>query len=67
MASPAQTPRQQGHFAGWCIGNSLRFTGHTPNPYAGTAADEWSAGYREGFQSGEQDFRDHMIETGRAA
>jgi hypothetical protein len=62
-----RTPRQQGHFAGWSVGNALHFTGHAANPHTGAAADEWSAGYWDGFASGEQDHRDHMISTGRAA
>ena len=67
----SRTPFDQGHFAGWCIGNSLRFTGHTPNPYAGADgalfADEWDAGYWDGFHSGMEDHRDAMRDCGRAA
>jgi hypothetical protein len=61
-----RTPRQQGYWAGWCAGNSLRFEGHAPNPHTGAAADQWADGYREGFQAGQQDHRDHMISTWRA-
>ena len=73
MANPAdtsKTPRQQGHWAGWCAGNSLRFEGHAANPYTPVGylpfIAQWDAGYWEGFTSGQQDHRDHMIDCGRA-
>lgn len=70
MANPAQTPRQEGHFAGWCIGNAVRFEGHAQNPYIPVGylpfITQWDAGYWHGFQTGQQDHRDSMIETGRA-
>ncbi len=71
MAIPAQTPRQQGHFAGWSVGNSLSFNGHAPNPHLKVghlrSIAQWDAGYWDGFQLGQQDHRDSMIDTGRAA
>ena len=68
MADPAPTPpdyQQEGHVSGWFAGNSRQFTGHTPNPYSGAAAEQWAAGYRQGFQAGEADHLDRMQECGR--
>lgn len=65
VVNPVHPPNTKGWFEGWGVAMELRFPGHTPNPYPpGPEADEWSAGYREGFQTGQWDHLDRMASTG---